>query len=887
MPPAPSQAVPSYFQAKAGVSPQQAVAMAPANNAPQGSVLRNAYDAAVETGHDFIPTSAGAVAKMFIPQIDASEDVRRGYDMVKDFIQGTPINDIVKRRVPESQILVEADKTPAFSKERFKAGFQIVSQIAMAAALGKQITNPGAVKTCAKQGTKPTIVERVSSNEQPSTIVQTTNEAFAKAEQNLPPETAGPETAPEAAPAKGGPGTPHVSEIPEPGIMGIKNALVDQQRAERGWLPLMKPARQAMGETWDKAMGILERHERAGAEMVDDIRDGRKKSVDAVDHAVLAHERILVMNEAAMEAERASDPHMTEQERSEARARWGVLEDRLNEVDQALREAGTVTGRALQFRQALIRDDYTFEGLSRKARAIKKGPLTLEESAGIKKVADKISAAEEAAKASQVKATEKAATGQANDELAATRKRTSQTPKPADLDAQQTKILNAVREHVSEGGSTAGLRPLVQKLAENFVRRGITKLQPLTRALHEALKDIVPGITPAQVRDLFSGYGEFKPLSKDAIKTKLRDLRGQAQQAGKIKDMIEKQAPKKTGPERRTPSAHERQLTKLVNELKKKGGYNVTDPATQLKTALGAVKTSLKNQIESLTRQLFTGERPVKKGGLEYDVETEKLRALRDQVKQSVNDVTDTRLTDEQRLNAATKAAERNLDYWTDRLRLAKEGVFKIDRETGKPISDPQLDAMKARIQAVKAQVDELKKLANPLKTPEERALASYQARLFNRMADLQDRIANGDYAARPRKQTMLDRETEELKAQAEGLKRQFDQGVARKRLQDRGRLEKILDGISKWRRAFVLSWPTVLAKLTAASAHLIGSAPLEELARSPYRVLLPKVAEKAPAFGRGFHLQTEIGAITHTFKSLFEAVGKKFKTGQADIDAL
>jgi hypothetical protein len=51
--------------------------------------------------------------------------------------------------------------------------------------------------------------------------------------------------------------------------------------------------------------------------------------------------------------------------------------------------------------------------------------------------------------------------------------------------------------------------------------------------------------------------------------------------------------------------------------------------------------------------------------------------------------------------------------------------------------------------------------------------------------------------------------------------------------------------------------------------------------------VLLPKVAEKAPAFGRGFHLKTEVGAITHTFKTLFSAFGKKIKTGQTDIDAL
>jgi hypothetical protein len=91
--------------------------------------------------------------------------------------------------------------------------------------------------------------------------------------------------------------------------------------------------------------------------------------------------------------------------------------------------------------------------------------------------------------------------------------------------------------------------------------------------------------------------------------------------------MFEKQAPKKTGPERRTPTEHERRLLKMVNELKKKGGFTVTDAATQLKSALGAVQTRLKSD-RGFDGQLFTGERPVRPSGLEYDVETEKLRSF-------------------------------------------------------------------------------------------------------------------------------------------------------------------------------------------------------------------------------------------------------------------
>jgi hypothetical protein len=868
--------------------------------------LQTGAKTAVETGLSYVPPLFAA--RKFLPE---SSRIRQGVEgaisgtgaLVEGLagpenlallaglgFGGSSIPPIASRVISGYFAAQMAGEVPhlwtAFKQARgFKEKVAIVTQAVATIGLTGVATKHAISETPIPGAVSPAKTPRVRISKEQPKVPTGVPVAEAPIKRATPP--AAPTVQPAEAPILGGPGTPAATEIPEPRVTGLRNRIVDEERAKRGWLPLMEPARQANPETWNKAMEVLERSESAGTQMVDDIRDGRKKSVDAVDHAILTHERIRVMNESAMEAERASDLHMTEQERDEARVRWGILEDRLNEVDQALREAGTVTARSLQFRNALIRDDYTFEGMARKARAQKGGPLSFEESQQIQKDADEISKAEAAAVTREAKVSEQKAMDEAKDELSATRERTSRTPKPASLDGQHAKLLTAITEHVREGGDLSGLRPLIQKLAENYVRRGINTLQPLTRALHETLSKIIPGITPIEVRNLFSGYGEFRPLNKDAIQVTLRDLRGQAQQAGKIADMMKKVAPKKTGPERRTPTEHERRLTKLVNELKKKGGYAVTDPATQLKSTLGAIKTNLRNQIADLTRQLFTGERPAEKGAIEYDVETEKLRALRDQVKQTLRDVTDNTLTPEQRLAAATKASERNLDYWNERLRLAKQGVFKIDRETGKPISDPQLDAMRARIKAVKEEVDALKQQANPLKTPEQKALASYQARLFNRMADLQDRIAKGDFAPRPRKQITLDKETLELKAQAERLKRQFDRGLAKKRLADRTRWEKALDGLSKWRRAFVLSWPTVLGKLTTASSYLIGSAPLEEALRTPLRYALPRIAEKALRYGRGFHLETEVGALVHTFKTLFSAAGKKWKTGEADIDAL
>ncbi|MEI9893788.1 MAG: hypothetical protein WDN28_07765 [Chthoniobacter sp.] len=58
-----------------------------------------------------------------------------------------------------------------------------------------------------------------------------------------------------------------------------------------------------------------------------------------------------------------------------------------------------------------------------------------------------------------------------------------------------------------------------------------------------------------------------------------------------------------------------------------------------------------------------------------------------------------------------------------------------------------------------------------------------------------------------------------------------FDRAREKDRLANRTGPEKFLDGIAKWRRAFVLSGVKTIAKLTSAAAEIIAIAPLEEAA--------------------------------------------------------
>lgn len=343
-----------------------------------------------------------------------------------------------------------------------------------------------------------------------------------------------------------------------------------------------------------------------------------------------------------------------------------------------------------------------------------------------------------------------------------------------------------------EAGEQGEITGLVQKLARTFVELGVKDRDELVTAVHEELKAYIPEISRRETMDAVSGYGKYKQLTKDEISVQLRDLKGQMQQVAKLEDMQAGQAPAKTGLERRAPSDKERQLIKEVNELKKKAGFVITDPARQLKSALDSIKTRLQHQITDLALQISTKQKIApEKRSVTYDEEANTLKAQRDKLKSEYDEIFGKeKLTDEQRISVATKAVERSIVEYERR--IAEKDISP--RSASKTPATPALEALKSRREALREQLKELRDLANPKKTPEERALQSLKARLRNETAKLQERLAAGDFSKKSVKPVTLDTEATKLKFENEKLKRQYREGLMRDRLAQRSTGQKIFD---------------------------------------------------------------------------------------------
>ncbi len=177
---------------------------------------------------------------------------------------------------------------------------------------------------------------------------------------------------------------------------------------------------------------------------------------------------------------------------------------------------------------------------------------------------------------------------------------------------KQQKLTERITERVKEG-KTNTITASVQQLARAFVEQGVTGREALIDAVHGVLEGIIPDWTRRHTMDAISGYGDYRMLSKDEVSVKLRDLKGQMQQIAKLEDMAGGTAPLRSGVERREVTKAQADLIKIVNDAKRKGGYETTDPNTQLRTALDEVKKRTQTAIDEYERRIREEDYSVRK----------------------------------------------------------------------------------------------------------------------------------------------------------------------------------------------------------------------------------------------------------------------------------
>lgn len=580
---------------------------------------------------------------------------------------------------------------------------------------------------------------------------------------------------------------------------GIKNAQVDAERQARGQPPIMGPQRLRNEVVWDAAMSKIDLDPGWQDRLIAELKEA-PHTPSAQEIVALDHRYSDILNEFSKStregAQAYEDGRM--EDVADARSRAEFFERQLTEIEEVARKVGTEWGRSGQMRQRLIREDFTLAAMEARLRAAKGfEPLTEAEHAEVAALHERLAEAQKAAEQSAQTAEERTGTTQV--EEAVSEAKAGAVPAKVDVPKAIEDARLSIAEKIANGTPNEIFND-VQKLVKALVSENpkIARDELIDR-VHGILKESLPEITRLETMDAISGRGRFTLPSQDEVIAAIRDLKEQIRLVGHQEDVQAGKPLPRTGYQRGKMSEAARREQQKLNELKKRYGVETTDPEAQLASALQARKTYYRNRLADLKEEIRTRTRIVeRKGKSPTDAELEALKLEYDRVKAEHAQIFQKPgLTLEQRLTLATAAAERSLESWNKRLDAAKRGDFS--RTTQPKVTSARIDAIKSQIESIKAEVDALRKLAHPGKTPEEKALAIIKARLAREEADLQRRLDTGDFSPRRKGPSVaLDAETTRAKARVELLKAEYNRRVAKAKYEAKTIGEKIWAGIKE-----------------------------------------------------------------------------------------
>lgn len=393
----------------------------------------------------------------------------------------------------------------------------------------------------------------------------------------------------------------------EPSVSSIRNEAIDADRKARGQSPLMSEARKSFGKTWDDAMERIDKDPKAGEKLVNELA-GRPRPLTDAEHALLLHRQIELKNEydelnyeivsKAEKSENVDDLH----------GHLSDVSDQLQRLEDVARKTGTESGRGLNARKLMAKDDFSLATLEMQKRAANNGrPLTAEEREHIREVHKEFEAkqAEYEKRISELEQRNRdLQEKQVLDKLKREAKQQSRTQSRQVRLTNREQIIQDIRNKLREARKDtsavvipyakelAAIAPELAKLAKYYIADGIDTLDELVDKIHDDLKEGFEGLTKRAVRDAISGYGrEVQKETKPELQKKLEALKSEAKLVSKLEDLERKEYKAKP---RGKPAISEQiaELRKKIKELQQ--------PDISLKYA----KTRIANQIKEYQRRL-------------------------------------------------------------------------------------------------------------------------------------------------------------------------------------------------------------------------------------------------------------------------------------------
>lgn len=427
------------------------------------------------------------------------------------------------------------------------------------------------------------------------------------------------------------------------GQTGIKNAVTEEERDQRGLSPVEVEGRRSFGTAFETAKQAVDSGKVDPRALATEVAEN-PRPLSAEESASLVYDRMRLQNEhqnvmaGIDDAREQGDTDRVQREQDRLRN----IEDAINTNDEAARRTGYEQGLGLGARRMMLKQDYSLANLLQRARvASPNGEVSpelrgrLEELTSQLDVANKkIDDYEEQKKQGSAQRTVERIKGR--QERAGKRAETK-----VDLKSKRDELYTQLNSELAHLSANPMLNPklyeLFGKIAANHIQDGIVTIEGIVDEIHANIQD--KGISKREIRDYISQYGRTIEMSKDDVQVKLREARAQGRLISAIEDAESKLAPLKSGLQRDKQSERVAELRKQLNEAMRESGVDTKDPQKQQETSLASYKTRTANRIKELQKQLDSGDFTKKtKSATVLDQQAETLKAEAEKIKGQVDD---------------------------------------------------------------------------------------------------------------------------------------------------------------------------------------------------------------------------------------------------------
>lgn len=618
-------------------------------------------------------------------------------------------------------------------------------------------------------------------------------------------------------------------------LTSIKNAVVDQARAEAGMPEREQPLSRAFGAIWDEAKRILDINPNKGRELVEELQKKTRPLTDTED-AILTHEQ-LDRQAAYDNAVEHVNNAATEAERAEAQAELQRARQDIYDIYDVGQKAGTENARGLNARRMMVREDYSLAKVEARARAANGGKeLNEKQLADLQEAHAKIAELEKKLTEAESKGRDDLAKQYFDNLLAETKKDVKESIKQgksvSDFLSEQAE---KARQRIKSRGTrfTAGIDPveLVDYgiIGADYIAKGFTKVAEWGS---EMVKDFGEKIRP-YLDDIFEKSQKYHDAHQE---------------------LFAKSKPKAE----RTPE----DIAKSI------------DPTQPLdhQTVYDLARAHVKAGVEGFENVM---------------------KAVRDDLLEKYPDITQREVNDAFSEYGKVKFPSKE----ADKVKLAEyrrmgqlisaiEDVSsgKEPKKTGLQRNKPTQPVRELMVK-LKDAMDEAGIDTRSSEAKLAGRLDAYKTRLKNATEDIQKRLDKGDYTKPVRSKLQLDEEAFKLKAEYERNKQKVDSEIAKIASQNRTTSQKFWDTFVGVQRAFKLSSDVVLAKLSlAAIAREAILTPAEEAVGGLLSKALPKLAGKAPREG-GLSLAAEAKAKAAVFTKGMADAWQNLQMKKSDLE--